>query len=644
MNALRTTISIGTLVRGVPVLLSIIGALPFAPNLRAQTDNFNSGNDALWTRYDLSQLGDPRVGATYTFPPDATNGYAYRIQATGNPYYPQAGPGRAASYRADVTYTGRFSMGADLNAWNDTIDQDFGLFFYLSTPGIGTSAGYAVTYGPRQDLEINLVADENPTEIGNVNPFHLDPTQRYRMTVSSHDGTTFLAQVFHVTDEHNPLGSVVTSDSTWTSGYSGFVLYDGTSPSITGCDATFDNYAAAVPPAGSLLTTVVDLYPPPEGQATELYPTVSVGILDRDSLVDTTSILLWMDGTLIPGGDLAIEAFLDRPNNPGGHAEAFSGATITYPIASLLPYGSKHTNSIAFADINGAWQTNTWSWTTAYPFLFASNALPVGSLNVRGVDVRMAQTNGGNNLDNSLARALQQLAIPPLIPAEVTATSLVQVLAWNTTGTPNNVPGLCASAGEIDNIAVESLMYLELAAGPHRFHVTTDDQAGFYSGVGLADPNATVLWEAPGNTADTTFDFAVEAAGLYPFRCIWEQTGGGATLNVNVVDLDDNSETLLNDPANPTNVVRAWYPLVCKSSASVDGPYVADPTAVNVVSLADVLCNGTGAPVNQMITGGTFTIPMSGASRFYRLDGPRATKLTAITNATGNIAITYQVQ
>ena len=49
----------------------------------------------------------------------------------------------------------------------------------------------------------------------------------------------------------------------------------------------------------------------------------------------------------------------------------------------------------------------------------ASNSLPIGSLNVRGFDVRMAQSdNGGVNLENSLARALQQLAIPPTIPLD----------------------------------------------------------------------------------------------------------------------------------------------------------------------------------------------------------------------------------
>lgn len=644
MNS-RTRSSAGAALRGVLVRFSAVGTLMLAPGLWAQSDNFNSGNDSAWTKYDLSLLGDPRVGATYTFPPDPTNGYAYRIAATANPYYPQYGPGRATSFRTQVTYNARFFLGADLLAWNDAIDQDFGLFWYLTNPGLGTSDGYAFTYGPQDHLRINVISAESPTEIGRWDPFHLDPTQHYRVTVSSHDGTTFLAQVFYTGDLNSPIASALGADATWASGYSGLVIYDGTSPSVSGADATFDNYVAATPSAGSLPAIVADLYPPPRGKALEPFPTISVGILDRDTTVDTASILLWFDGALVPFAALAINGQLLRPNNPAGYPNAFSGATITYSNTALLPVGSNHTNRIAFADNTGAWQTNTWTWTTAYAFLYASNALPVGSLNLRGIDVRMVQTaNNGTNLDNSLARALQQLAIPPQIPSDLAVTSLVQILGWNTTGFPTNVPGLCSTSSEIKNIAVESLTYLELSAGLHRFHVSTDDRAGFYSGTTLADPNAAVLWEAPANTANTTFDFVVQAAGLYPFRCIWEQTGGGAALNVLSVNLDDNSEVALNDPTDPPGGVRAWYPLACKSSASAVGPFVIDSTAANAVSLANVLCNGSGDPLNQVVTGGTFTVPLAGTARFYRLDGPRATRITAISQAGANVFITYVVQ
>ena len=623
-----------------------LGALLLAPPVvQSQTDNFNQGNDALWTHSDLSILGDPRLRPTYSFPADATNGHAYRVLVPANPYYPQYGPGRAATYRPQTSYTGRFSLGVDFNAWNDTIDQDFGVLWYLTTPGIGSSSGYSCTYGPLDHLRVSQITAESPTEIGRVNPFHMDPTRRYRLVVSSHDGSTYLAQVFSSADWLNPVASVVTADSTWSGGLGGLVLYDGTSPSVVGCDATFDNYAASAPAANSLLTTVVDLYPLPGSRAPDLYPTISVGIFDRDTFVNPASIVLSMDGAVVDPSLLVVNTPLNRPQNPGGYQGPYSGATVAYTLPNLLPYGSRHTNSVAFQDSNSTWQTNTWSWTTAYPFLHATNGLPLGTLGVRGIDARMVQTNnGGVNLDNSLARALKQLAQPPLIPAQLTATSMVQELAWNTTGTPNNVPGICATPSQVMNIAVESLMYLELTAGQHRFHVITDDRAGFYSGVNLADPNATVLWEAPGNTGNTTFDFIVEADGLYPFRAIWEQTGGGAVFNVSAVSLVDGSETLLNDPAEPDGVVHAWYPLVCKSAGSLKGPFAADATAVHSPTLVPIACNeGGGTALDQMITGGTFTLPVTGSARFYRLDGPRATRITGVRVSGGQVVVSYQV-
>jgi hypothetical protein len=45
-----------------------------------------------------------------------------------------------------------------------------------------------------------------------------------------------------------------------------------------------------------------------------------------------------------------------------------------------------------------------------------------------------------------------------------------------------------------------------------------------------------------------------------------------------------------------------------------------------------------------MVTGGTFTVPVSDAVRFYVLDGPRRTRITDFDRAGANVIITYQVQ
>jgi hypothetical protein len=257
-------------------------------------------------------------------------------------------------------------------------------------------------------------------------------------------------------------------------------------------------------------------------------------------------------------------------------------------------------------------------------------------------------SNNAVTLPNTLVRARQQLAVPPQIPIDNTATSIVQVLSWDKTAAPpNNVPGLCQGTekGWI-NIAVEYFAYLELTAGLHRFRINTDDRSGLYSGAGFGDPNAQAIWENPDNTAYTTFDFYVQADGLYPVSGIWEETGGGAVLSLLSVDPNGvNPDALINNPNNPAGVVKAWYPIVCKASSSATGPYTVASTAVNDLNKAGIVGSGCGPTVvGQMVTGGTFTVPMSGATCFYRLDAPRQTRITNITKVGSNLVITYQVQ
>ena len=625
------------------LVIILLGAT--APRLTAQSSDFNAGNDSGWTHYSL-----PSVWAgVYSFPADDSGGKAYRIYAPPiNPDPGVTGNARAGSFRADVPYSGRFSVGADLLAWNATWRQEAGLFFYLQDVGPGTSDGYVATYSSAyQQLYISSILNEVPTTVAELGTgaIVLDPTHRYRLVASTHDGSTFLFQLFDKSQPNSPWASAIGLDSTYNAGVCGLFVFEQDYPSATeGADATFDNYVAAAPAAGALPLTVTDLSPPPAGKATAFYPTVTVGILNRDTSVtsDPASIALCLDGVWVPNDSLTIDWQVHKPQNAG--TKDFAGATITYPITNLFTWGSKHTNIVAFMDDASTWRTNTWTWTTAYPYLFASNSLPIGSLSQRGFDVRMVQSdNGGTTLANSLVRALQQLAIPPQIPIDQTATSLVQVLDWNkASAPPNNVPGLCP--GNSNNIAVQSLAYLELTAGLHRFHINTDDRAGLYSGVNLADANAQVLWQNPGDTADTTFDFAVEADGLYPVRCIWEETGGGAVLHLRSVDLNDLSEVLINDPSDTAGVVKAWYPIVCKSASSVAGPYTVAATAVNALNTADIVGSGCGPTVvGSMVTGGTFTVPISGTARFYYLDGPRKTRITRISKRTSDVVITYQV-
>src|SRR2546422_3674256 len=86
--------------------VALIGLFSLAASLRAQTDNFDSGTDAGWSK--ITSAGFP---ATYSFPPDDFGGHAYRLQgdlATGG-----GDTARAVAYRADRVYT-NFFVAADI--------------------------------------------------------------------------------------------------------------------------------------------------------------------------------------------------------------------------------------------------------------------------------------------------------------------------------------------------------------------------------------------------------------------------------------------------------------------------------------------------------------------------------------------------
>ena len=390
------------------------------------------------------------------------------------------------------------------------------------------------------------------------------------------------------------------------------------------------NYFALAPvPDPGKLRPIVAVVSPLAGQAVSSAspPTYAI-IANRDTTVEAASVQLTINGLAVPS-----------TNTPSA-----GGVQVTWSI-SVLPPAPAFTNTLTFKDSDGTNQTI--SWTYSYPFLSATNSLPVGGLLARGFYARTALSlNGGADLDNSLARALGQLAIPPLIPVDLLATSIVSELNWNLDGSPANVPGLCA--GNQINIAVEALAYLHLTAGAHRFSISTDDRTGLYSGATPWDSGGTAVFESPGNTAYQTFDFVVEAEGLYPFRCIWEQTGGGAVLQLAAVDPNGiNPNALIGDASEPPGAVDVYYPLLCASTPSLSQPFNVEPTATagpTTLTTSPVI-GDCGSPVNVMVSGGSgsFTIPVFGTARYFRILAPEPTAITGLKKLGPNVVLTYKL-
>src|SRR5439155_24911250 len=139
---------------------------------------------------------------------------------------------------------------------------------------------------------------------------------------------------------------------------------------------------------------------------------------------------------------------------------------------------------------------------------------------------------------------------------------------------------------------------------------------------------ATVLGFSDGDGLSGTFDFNVQADGLYPMRNLWYENGGYADYHLSSRDLSGaNPDALLNDPGNPAGVVQVFLPtqpeVLLYGSSSVTGPYALISTA-------------TIDTANKKIT-----VAQSGARQFYRLSGAQQATITNVSRQGGNIVFNY---
>jgi hypothetical protein len=211
----------------------------------------------------------------------------------------------------------------------------------------------------------------------------------------------------------------------------------------------------------------------------------------------------------------------------------------------------------------------------------------------------------GSGLENSLQRAEDQLAPNSIIPKYYESNVVDQVVNYSQNGPgsaegyfPDDalIPGLDSPANGSDDIAMEIRAYLDLPAGFFRFGVRCDDGYKIVSGTALNDLNTTPLAFHNGGPADEMFDFVVPQAGLYPFRMVWYERGGGAFVEWFSVDRITGTRTLINDP-NTSTALKAF--------ASLSAP----PTGVTILN--PQLQANSFALSFQSETGRTYTVQSS---------------------------------
>jgi hypothetical protein len=703
-----------------------------ATALRAgvQSDNFDedwniapSTNAAPgWQGYSLDSLSDPVwqyfVRSTFSFPPNPAGpagNYAYEM------YCPPItndsltyGPARIGSFRTDEQYgsqsdgsNGRFYVATDLIDWNSSggewVNQLFGLCWYASDTGITTTTTYLGGWGPdlgtlgiiSLDMHSGVSGFQVLAVAAPENSIELDPTHQYRMECSSHDGETFLLRLFDLAQPNSPWLSAIADDTTYYGipGYSGLVAanYDFPPPlggnSTGGVDATFDNYYAYLPVAGTLPATVTDLTPQPGGAATS--PQVVVGILNRDTTVNGSTIQLYLDGALIPANSryLSISNYVYKPaNSLGTSPTAFDGATVYYTVTNVYAYGTVHSNMIVFQDFPaGNKFTNTWSWTYYAPARLNA-ALSVKGFATRTVvsynpgDTDYANISSSGGLPNAVASAKAVLA--DQYQENLNSTNICQTVNWGIYGneypTITNFPGLCSNTAWPNSFAVEAMAYLQLPAGSNNFWVAHDDAVGIYSGQSPTD-TSVVLLDKESSGGPDTFSWYVPTAGLYPIHIIYEEGGGAAYVVLASANSDGSEGTVVGAPGG----IAAYYPIpanvppllavswtnwslmsssVVRSNSNYNTPVAATliataqaPLTNAVPTLANAApCDGTNVVLNQMVTGwswsgsatgtNTVTFAAPGSATYYRLYGPGSTTILSCQKSNANLVLTYRWQ
>jgi hypothetical protein len=303
----------------------------------------------------------------------------------------------------------------------------------------------------------------------------------------------------------------------------------------------------------------------------------------------------------------------------------------------------------------------------------ADSVVPASSVSDRGFTVRVVQGPFEPPLANNVVRATQQLngtltdASGTLVPNEAPAgpnsgAYYNEVINFEKDGAPFDIvdvantplwsvipeyfPAIPGNTGHYDNFVTEVLGYLELPAGETTFaisvgtdrtDVNNDDSFLVTAGTNprsfFAPEVSTFQRSAPpfsSNThAESQFTVNAPAAGMYPIRILYWQTGLGANLTFYTYDNNTGERILVNDPSVTTAV---------KSYRSTTHPAANSPYIAEASPRPGSEGNSPSAPVEALIIDGATTVATTGVKFF--LNNVQVTPQT-LTKSGDKITIEY---
>lgn len=313
--------------------------------------------------------------------------------------------------------------------------------------------------------------------------------------------------------------------------------------------------------------------------------------------------------------------------------------TVFYDPPGLLPAGSTNLVQVTYSDDSSPAKASTVQFefvvakVVIVPANYATASATVDKTKP-GFKVRVVQARSDASLPPTLDRTekhLDGVLIDPVtsapyvneadptgadaagffVDADVVNYDIAAAAAGNFSDTstppfPDELfPGIPSGAPNQNNLSIEIRTWLELKSGVHKMGVNSSDGFALRVGPNPLDFFAITLGsfnDPAGRTAaDTTFDVFIEQDGIYPFRLLYNQGTGPASLEWFTINVVTGQKILVNDLSNP-NAVKAFR-------EGVRRPYVASvkpfPGAVGVQPKATIeigIRDGDTQLVNNLVS------------------------------------------
>jgi hypothetical protein len=604
------------------------------------SDDFNRGNDSGWERVDGSDVG--LAASTYSFPSDGTGGFAYQIYSPAPPVT-DYGPAASTSYRTNV-YSDFFAA-VDLVAWDNSLDQGFGLGARMSSIGPGTGRGYGAAYAPNHFsgpvFAINRITDGELTALA-FEFIALNPTHRYRLTMSG-VGSLLTAQLFDLADLATPLKTLHATDTTYSAGVCGLVsAYAGsqiTDPVAGRADVTFDNYfTASGPPTPGLTWS----YPTPitYGSAlssAELNATATFAGTNLPGRFEYTPT----NGTVLDAGPHTL-AVTFTPTDLANYSGASAYVSL---VVSPAPLSVTATNATRFyGQTNPPFGGTITGLTNSDPITvnYTCSATPTDPPGLYSIVPSLCDPN--NRLGNytvaitngTLTVACAAIALNPTnLPAGFAGTAYSQML--NAEGGANPY-AFARTAGTLPRgLSLSGAGLLSgtpSSCGTDSFTVTATDAngcPGSQTYTVIVEGNSPTISLQPQNITNrvgAVASFSVTATGTAPLNYQWQHEGTNLTDNAQFSGSLTNSLTITNLLTSDAGYYRVIVANSCGSITST-AAYLTVTSPPPTMTVVDNFNSGTNSGWEHWDLGAvgqpaaTYSLTNDGAGGFaYRIYAP----------------------